>query len=739
MVEKNDHLEDKFPAEIYVAYNKIMSLARDLNTQIQIPEVVMIGKGAGAGRIGLMEAFLGFPLGELVNNSPDRRPLWFTLINNLDNQTPKFTIKRDSTLKEFDLDQEVTIENLPQEVKKRNSPASANIPVKIQIEYNRCWNMTLMESLPLKVAEGQSARPSSSPVLSSSLSSISLNQLTSFTQQTEEAVLTISRPSHRILVFVEDAGEWETQQSDMVLLAKKADPKLDRTVFVLTGLHQRLKDFTSSRDLNKFLGGVVTEVGQRTFFVTLQNQEERTQQNLRDGLRTLYQRDVAQLEQLQFDKRFERSIGPGNFRRLLLDITWRKYQETVPEVLKRLRSFRKNSEESLVKVRTQLENMDAYKLRALASSYVMEFLQSIEKLIVGTLEGNPAQNGQTLLEEKAQEDAGEWYDGSHRMIKFDPQSWGIPNFDSKLYGGQQFERLLAEFKLVAEHTIIESVTPHDIAAAAGPTRLASNPAGLAWTASDIVQKKLVSALMPLVEQLFRRSLYVLKRLVDIVDKMMDNKRKANLRRTAQSGPGNPMGAMGAGASSNNLNSASLNGQNQINIEDYPYFTHSVKEMYYRFVDQISTTCKAKCMDEFYCSRLLYWEVTQMSDKSGDLRRLLNANLGNSSGPDNQEAVCKTVHQLANYIFEDVKQRITRNILLKCYNFFLLPMQNALWGEVQGKITILSDQMLEELFEVSVTREKLKDDQRSLQQIMSQFQDQEQSFLEAANSFSHPIW
>eukprot|EP01113_Clastostelium_recurvatum_P033221 TRINITY_DN4367_c1_g1_i1.p1 TRINITY_DN4367_c1_g1~~TRINITY_DN4367_c1_g1_i1.p1 ORF type:complete len:126 (+),score=19.43 TRINITY_DN4367_c1_g1_i1:163-540(+) len=65
------------------------------------------------------------------------------------------------------------------------------------------------------------------------------------------------------------------------------------------------------------------------------------------------------------------------------------------------------------------------------------------------------------------------------------------------------------------------------------------------------------------------------------------------------------------------------------------------------------------------------------------------------------------------------------------------MQSTLWGEVQGKITVMSDQMLEEVFEVNVTREKLKDDQRSLQQIMAQFQEQEQSFLEAANTFSHP--
>jgi hypothetical protein len=96
-------------------------------------------------------------------------------------------------------------------------------------------------------------------------------------------------------------------------------------------------------------------------------------------------------------------MGLGQWRHAINDIIWRKYQEAVPEVLKRLRGFHKNSEEHLAKVRNQLESTDPPRLRALASNYVMEFLQGVEKLIVGTLEGNPALNGQSLAEEKTHE------------------------------------------------------------------------------------------------------------------------------------------------------------------------------------------------------------------------------------------------------------------------------------------------------------------------------------------------
>lgn len=79
-------------------------------------------------------------------------------------------------------------------------------------------------------------------------------------------------------------------------------------------------------------------------------------------------------------------------------------------------------------------------------------------------------------------DAGEWHDADHRPIEFDPAAWSIPYWDSKLYGGQQFERLLSEFKSVCDHTTLEDVTLHDIATAAGPNRL-TTPANFAYTVS----------------------------------------------------------------------------------------------------------------------------------------------------------------------------------------------------------------------------------------------------------------
>ena len=53
-----------------------------------------------------------------------------------------------------------------------------------------------------------------------------------------------------------------------------------------------------------------------------------------------------------------------------------------------------------------MKSLDSNTLRGNASRYVMQFLRNIDKLLVGTLEGNPAINGQSTVEEKEQD--GTW-------------------------------------------------------------------------------------------------------------------------------------------------------------------------------------------------------------------------------------------------------------------------------------------------------------------------------------------
>jgi len=162
------------------------------------------------------------------------------------------------------------------------------------------------------------------------------------------------------------------------------------------------------------------------------------------------------------------------------------------------------------------------------------------------------------------------------------------------------------------------------------------------------------------------------------------------------------------------------------MEQYPFFTHAVKDLYYKFIDQTASECKKKCKDEFFSTRLIYWELTNLDGKGLTFA---------DPKAEKREEVKKAVVNLATELFTKLRERICKNILLKSYNYFLVPMQTDLWGEIQGSVTCLSDEQLQELFEVSSTRDRLIDSEKDMQLILSQFAKQESMFMEYANGFA----
>jgi len=66
------------------------------------------------------------------------------------------------------------------------------------------------------------------------------------------------------------------------------------------------------------------------------------------------------------------------------------------------------------------------------------------------------------------------------------------------------------------------------------------------------------------------------------------------------------------------------------------------------------------------------------------------------------------------------------------------MQGELWNEIQGKVNTLSDSALEQIFEVSTTREKLKQQINTLEEELKRASDQDKLFMEYAGSFSKRV-
>jgi len=607
-------LYNLLPKEVFVAYDKLQNFARELNTQIPTPEIVIIGK-KGHGKSSIIESFFGEALNAVGYDGVTQRPLYINVINNLACNTPKYTLKRDSLLKEFDRDVEVSLSDLPNEIAKRNKTASDE-PIVLQYESKNVCNMTFIDT----------------PAL------LDQDEVRVTKDERESLVLNLARPTHRLILCTEMCKDWS--KLEMFNFVKKIDPELSRTTFVYTNFYTHVQSFTSTREVNKFLSGTLPDV--KTFFTTMPilgvrnkfNEPEKYQEKIYQS----YKRDMQTLEQLQYDKRYESYIGIHNLRKYVLNVAWKSYQESIPRILKHLRAKKVETEKQIKQLNAQLDSLDSSKLRSLASNYVVNFLQIVEKLISGTSEGNPSVNGQTLEEEKLAHGDGEWVDLYNRVIRFEPEEWNIPYWDNKLYGGQQFERLLAEYKSVSVHTLMSDVAPDDVATAAGINKLNNIP-NYAWAASDLAQQKAQDAFVPLIEQLTSRAVYIMKRLTDISEKVLESRKKKwneDLHTVA----------------SNNVD----------DIDRYPYFTYHVKDLFNKFVESTAKQCKEKCLDEFYSTRTIYWDLTsEFSNRNLPLER------------NDQEDTKKQVINLSTELFNELRDRITRNVMLKFYNFFLVPM------------------------------------------------------------------
>eukprot|EP01092_Planopodium_desertum_P011218 TRINITY_DN5126_c0_g2_i1.p1 TRINITY_DN5126_c0_g2~~TRINITY_DN5126_c0_g2_i1.p1 ORF type:complete len:772 (+),score=212.08 TRINITY_DN5126_c0_g2_i1:32-2347(+) len=658
-----------FPAEVYRAYNTLQTFARQLNAQVAYPEVVLLGS-SGSGKSSLLEAFLGNVFNHVDADGATQRPIYFTMVNNVDCETPKFTIKRDPILKEFDHDVEVPLADLSDAIKARNGKSSKD-GIFITYEYRYCHNMTFIDTPGLGTSE--------------SIDAIALD---------------LARPVGRHILCVDECGDEEGVSTlDYI---KKVDPELARTTFVFTKFHAKLRNLTSTADINRFLAKSLPD--SKIFFVSLPNAGIRSKFSETDEFEQkiwqCYRRDLTFLESHQFDKRFQGSIGVHALRKFLLNRTWRAYQDTIPSILKRLRQRKADSQLALKSIQTQLTQFGSTHLRSIANDYVVNFLQTIQTLIAGTSEGNPAVNGQTLSEEKHTHGDGEWRNAQNGIITVNPEEYKIPYWNSKLYGGHQFERLLAEFRAVAKNAKIEPPSMDDVATAAGINKLNNIP-NYNWAASDLAQQKSVEVLVPLIKQLSSRAVFVLKRLVPITNTIL----KARQKRST-------------------ITASDINDMSQ-----YPFFVHHIRELFENFIDNQAKVCLSKCMDEFYSTRTIYWHITEIP--SEELKMDMPAVV------DPEEAK-KQVAEKSQLVFNSLRERIVKNILLKFYNFFLVPIQTKLWNAIHGQISTLSLEDLESKFEVDATTTRLKDEEKRIEEDVKKYIEQEAEFLKSSTKFSHPI-
>ncbi len=153
----------------------------------------------------------------------------------------------------------------------------------------------------------------------------------------------------------------------------------------------------------------------------------------------------------------------------------------------------------------------------------------------------------------------------------------------------------------------------DIATAAGINKL-NNVPNYAWAASDLAGQKSAEELLPLIDRAVRRACYILRRLPDIVERMMlDARRRSSPAAGGGPPPTRDLPLLPASQSSTMSTLSPLPGTVPVdvnNVELYPFYTYHVKDLYNKFVDQTARALHSKCLDEFYGTRTIFWEYTE---------------------------------------------------------------------------------------------------------------------------------
>jgi len=639
---------------------QIRQFAREANVTLAVPEVVFVGE-TGSGKSLFMSAVMGIP--EVVMPESNARSV-VVHVTNSEGKDKKITVQRET----------VSGRAVADELKKHNKTNAE--PIDVVVEAPDVLDAVFIDTPGLVIDPNHSDSASH-----------------------EAATLAAMRPAHRLIVIVRPAWDATRPCSSFDYVrdtVKKVDPQFTRTIVVYTSLSQQIERIQSTREVNQFLSVTVPDVP--TFFVTQPNAEQRAlisddNAALDEKLRQAAKRDKTNLERLRYNKFYQSRIGVPAVVAHISEFIFKAHQAQSPKIDLALRGKLDVTKHALHRINERSEAVKRSNyFRILASDYSMLYLKTLRGLVHGTIDGTPAVNGQSLEQEKTMCGVdGEWVDGNGYPISSTGDG-EVPMQDNRLYGGQQFERLLSEFRHMAENIPVPEISVDDIATGGGAGGIPSlrNAPNFAWAASDLARQKTQEIFEPLVQQLGRRASYVLKRLSEITESIIDEQRR--------------------GANGEEENSCE-------GFEDYTYFVHFVRDKFTTFIDDTVERTVTLCLDEFYSTRTVCWDLSENHLADG-------VEEGN-------------VKALATVVFDNLRKRIVNNVLLKFYQNLIVPLDTELWDTLQREVSNLADDTLKQLFGADSVIEAINAKKDDFEKQFKDISEKDAAFIKLASNFAHP--
>jgi len=674
--------------ELFAAFSTIRNIARTINCEVVVPEVVFLGR-RNAGKSSLIETFLGHIMMPVKDPAhPEEfsisRPVEIRMVNNPECENPRITILRDVDSGDaFPEQTDLTLAEVQKSLQAR-SKIRSEVPSRVVYESKYCMDMTLYDTPGLlHPSEGSGDDP----------------------EKIENFVLKLAQPSNRLLVCVEEACDWNLVEG--VDFINRVDPRHERTIFVFNKMPNLISKFSSAPELTSFLRGGTQlpliragRVTDKVFFTSLPSGVGRTDKSniYKRKLASIVSQQLKELEALQYDSRFEGNIGALAVQKRILLWVWNRYQNVViPAVIRHLRAIRGSAEKSKADFESRAALITPQELRKKASLFASSWVEALSSMLNRSLVGKPALNGQTLAEECACDDAfAAWTDANMERIEIDRNKVG--GAQDRLYGSAQFERLMKEFRTIVSEAVTIDISSDEAATALGSTPSEIAP-DVAWAACYLVQQKCSLLFPPLVQQLIARAKSIFLYLVEIADRL----------------PGH--GWMGT----DRLPGEDVDDEIE-DAETYPHFTMEVKSMYFDLIETLCKQCLDRCTMQFYDAKVLNFE----------LRNNYTSLIESAKSSSAQ----KFTLQLTKALFQKVKERFVENVTLTCYDVLLVTLQTKLSHVILTRIAQIDDTQLRELFEAPVLQQRLNASIVEFDGIVEQSQLNDEKLMAAVGVFAH---
>ncbi|KAI8476585.1 MAG: P-loop containing nucleoside triphosphate hydrolase protein [Monoraphidium minutum] len=707
---------------LYEAYSELHSLAQDFEKPFDSPAILVVGHQTD-GKSALVEALMGFQFNHVGGGTKTRRPITLHMKYCSSAVQPNCYLLGEEGGGAAG-EREVTLEELQDHIEAENRRLDEDgsfwaKEIVVRIEYKFCPNLTIIDT----------------PGLISPAPGRKHTMLQTAAKQVEAMVLSKMAQREYIIMCLEDTSDWNNATTRRTVM--QVDPTLSRTVLVSTKLDTRIPQFAAPPDVETHLAaaglGDASMLGGAPFFTSVPSGRVgaardavfRSNDHFRDALAAREAADVSELEAKLGRKlsRHEAShIGVQQLRGFLEQVLQRRYLDNVPSIVPLLEREYRHAAARLEATRAELGGLQHDKLKDKGRSFRESFLSKVALLLRGTVAAPADRFGETLGDEHMR--GGAFVGASGEPL---PLPAGLPNANMRLYGGAQFHRAMAEFRLAIGQMTCPDISREEIVNACGVDDV-HDGVNYVRTACVIAVSKARDIFEPFMHQLGYRLAHVLRRLLPVAMYL--------LQRDGQC------------------------------LSGHDLFLKRVGAAYHAFIDEVESGCKARCLEDLASTtRYVTWSLHTKSTKAlrammtklhipevaratagggggakggaggvaggeggsaaaGVMLEMLEATLWQRQlGALSEEMVAALVCQ----VFEGIRDYLIQSAELKFNCFFLMPLIDAFPQRLREELESAWETDMDEVFDVAAVRGALEGRLRSLEAELHQVERLQRKF------------